>query len=92
MKKPAYILAAYRTPGCRAHKGKFKDMRPDDLAALAIKGLMERTGVEPQAIEDVILGCAFPEGEQGMNVARIAAQRAGLPYQVPAMTVNRFCS
>lgn len=92
MKKTAYILAAYRTPGCRAHKGKFKDMRPDDLAALAIKGLLERTGVEPQAIEDVILGCAFPEGEQGMNVARIAAQRAGLPYQVPAMTVNRFCS
>jgi len=92
MKKTAYILAAYRTPGCRAHKGKFKDMRPDDLAALAIKGLVERTGVEPQAIEDVILGCAFPEGEQGMNVARVAALRAGLPYQVSAMTVNRFCS
>jgi len=92
MKKTAYIVAAYRTPGCRAHKGKFKDMRPDDLAALAIQGLLERTGVDPHAIEDVILGCAFPEGEQGMNVARIAALRAGLPYQVPAMTINRFCS
>jgi len=92
MKKTAYILAAYRTPGCRAHKGKFKDMRPDDLAALAIMGLVERTGVDPQKIDDVILGCAFPEGEQGMNVARVAALRAGLPYQVSAMTVNRFCS
>ena len=92
MKNTAYILAAYRTPGCRAHKGKFKDMRPDDLAAAAISGLVERTGVDPATIEDVILGCAFPEGEQGMNVARVAALRAGLPYQVSAMTVNRFCS
>jgi acetyl-CoA acyltransferase len=90
--KTAYILAAYRTPGCRAHKGKFKDLRPDDLAAAALVGLIERTGVDPGAIEDVILGCAFPEGEQGMNVARVAALRAGLPYQVPAMTINRFCS
>jgi len=92
MKRTAYILAAYRTPGCRAHKGKFKDMRPDDLAAAAIAGLVERTGVDPQRIEDVILGCAFPEGEQGMNVARVAALRAGLPYQTSAMTINRFCS
>jgi acetyl-CoA acyltransferase len=92
MKNTAYILAAYRTPGCRAHKGKFRDMRPDDLAAAALAGLVERSGVDPAAIEDVILGCAFPEGEQGMNVARIAALRAGLPYQIPAMTVNRFCS
>ncbi|HKI50528.1 MAG TPA: thiolase family protein, partial [Geothermobacteraceae bacterium] len=65
---------------------------PDDLAAAAISGLVERTGVDPATIEDVILGCAFPEGEQGMNVARVAALRAGLPYQVSAMTVNRFCS
>jgi acetyl-CoA acyltransferase len=92
MKNTAYILAAYRTPGCRAHKGKFKDMRPDDLAAAALAGLVERSGVDPLAIEDVILGCAFPEGEQGMNVARVAALRAGLPFQVPGMTVNRFCS
>ncbi|HTF99558.1 MAG TPA: thiolase family protein [Nitrospirota bacterium] len=90
--KTAYILAAYRTPGCRAKKGKLKDVRPDDLAATAIKALLERTGVDPLLVEDIILGCAFPEGEQGMNVARVASLRAGLPYQVPAQTVNRFCS
>ncbi|ALC16775.1 acetyl-CoA acetyltransferase [Desulfuromonas soudanensis] len=88
----AYILAAYRTPGCRAQKGKFKNMRPDDLAAAALQGLMERTGIDRALVEDVILGCAFPEGEQGMNVARVAAMKAGFPYQVPAQTVNRFCS
>ncbi|NOQ41552.1 MAG: acetyl-CoA C-acyltransferase, partial [Desulfuromusa sp.] len=86
------ILAAYRTPGCRANKGKFKDMRPDDLAAAALAGLIERTKSEPMRIDDVLLGCAFPEGEQGMNVARIAALKAGIPYQVPAQTINRFCS
>ncbi len=96
--RSAYILAAYRTPGCRTGragrfgKGQFKDYRPDDLAAVAIKGLVERTGIDPMTIDDVILGCAFPEAEQGMNVARIASHKAGLPYQVPAMTVNRFCS
>jgi acetyl-CoA acyltransferase len=90
--KSAYILAAYRTAGCRAKKGKFKDMRPDDLAAAAIRGLVERTGIDGGEVEDVIIGCAFPEGEQGMNVARVASMKAGLPYQVPAQTVNRFCS
>ncbi len=90
--KTAYILAAYRTPGCRANKGGFKDMRPDDLAAVAIKGLIERTGIDPMRIDDVLIGCAFPEGEQGTNFARIAALKAGLPYQVPAQTINRFCS
>ncbi len=90
--KTAYILASYRTPGCRAKKGKFKDMRPDDLAAAAIAGLIERTAIDPASIEDVILGCAFPEAEQGMNFARIASMKAGLPYQVPAQTINRFCS
>ena len=88
----AYILAAFRTPGTKAKKGKLKDVRPDDLAAAAIKGLLERTGVDPGEIDDVIMGCAFPEGEQGMNMARIAALKAGIPYQVPAQTVNRFCS
>lgn len=90
--KTAYILAAYRTPGCRAKKGKFKDMRPDDLAALALAGLIERTKIDPMRIDDILLGCAFPEGEQGMNVARVAALKAGIPYQIPAQTVNRFCS
>lgn len=90
--KKAYILASYRTPGCRANKGKFKDMRPDDLAALAIKGLLERTGIDPATVNDVYLGCAFPEAEQGMNIGRIAAMKAGLPVEVPGQTVNRFCS
>jgi acetyl-CoA acyltransferase len=90
--KTAYILAAYRTPGCKAKKGKLRDMRPDDLAAIAIKGLIEKTGIDPLLIEDVIMGCAFPESEQGMNVARIASMKAGIPYQVPGQVVNRWCS
>ncbi|NOQ42107.1 MAG: acetyl-CoA C-acyltransferase [Desulfuromusa sp.] len=90
--KTAYILAAYRTPGCRAYKGKFKNVRPDDLAASAIQGLVERTGIEAGQVEDVILGCAFPEAEQGWDVARVAAMKAGLPTAVPGMTVNRLCS
>ena len=90
--KNAYILAAYRTPGCRAKKGKLKDVRPDDLAAVAIKGLLERTGIHPHDVEDIIIGCAFPEAEQGMNFARVAAMKAGVPIEVPAQTVNRFCS
>ena len=90
--KTAYILASYRTPGCRAKKGKFKDLRPDDLAAAALTGLVERSGVDAARIDDILLGCAFPEGEQGMNVARIAALKAGIPVHVPAQTINRFCS
>lgn len=90
--KSAYILAAYRTAGCRAKKGKFKDMRPDDLAAAAISGLVDKAGIEPQEIDDVMMGCAFPEAEQGMNFARVASFKAGLPHQVPAQTINRFCS
>lgn len=88
----AYILASYRTPGCRATKGKLKDMRPDDLAAVAMKGLLERTEVDPATVDDVYIGCAFPEAEQGMNVARVAGMKAGLPVEVPGQTINRFCS
>ena len=88
----AYILGAYRTPACRAYKGNLRDVRPDDLAAVAIKGLVEKTGIDPLEINDVILGCAFPEAEQGWDVARVAALKAGLPYQVPGMTINRLCS
>ena len=84
----AFVLAAVRTPGCKAKKGKLRDVRPDDLAATAIRALVERAGVEPERIEDVILGCAFPEGEQGMNLGRVAAMRAGLPVGVPGQTVN----
>jgi acetyl-CoA acyltransferase len=90
--KKAYILASYRTPGCRANKGKFATVRPDDLAALAILGLVERTAIDPMTIDDVYLGCAFPEAEQGMNVGRVAAMKAGLPNDVPGQTINRFCS
>jgi acetyl-CoA acyltransferase len=90
--RSAYILAAYRTPGCKAKKGKFRDVRPDDLAAAAIAGLIARTAIDPMMIDDIIFGCAFPEGEQGMNMARVAAMKAGIPYQIPAQTVNRFCS
>lgn len=88
----AVILSAVRTPGGRAKKGTLKGMRPDDLAAVALKAAVERAGIEPADIEDVILGCAFPEGEQGMNVGRIAGMRAGFPESVPGQTINRFCS
>ena len=87
------IASAVRTPFTRAHKGEFKDTRPDTLAALAIREALARVpGLKGSDIEDVILGCAMPEGEQGMNVARIAAVMAGLPDTVSGMTINRFCS
>ncbi|KFE72322.1 thiolase family protein [Hyalangium minutum] len=87
------IASAVRTPFTRAHKGEFKDTRPDTLAALVIKEAVARVkGLKPEDVEDVILGCAMPEGEQGMNVARQAALLGGLPDTVPAMTINRFCS
>ncbi len=88
----AYLISAVRTPGGKAKKGKLRDVRPDDLAAVALRAAVDRAGLDPARIDDVILGCAFPEGEQGMNVARVAALRAGLPVEVPAQTVNRFCA
>ncbi|MGB8476326.1 MAG: acetyl-CoA C-acyltransferase [Candidatus Acidiferrum sp.] len=89
----AVIVSSVRTPVGKAFKGSLRATRPDDLGAVAIKGALARVpGVDPNEIDDVILGCAMPEGEQGMNVARIAALRAGLPIEVSAMTVNRFCS
>ena len=87
------IASAVRTPFTRAHKGELKDTRPDTLAALVIKEAVARVpGLKPEDVEDVILGCAMPEAEQGMNVARNAALLAGLPDTVPGMTINRFCS
>ncbi|MGC2672808.1 MAG: acetyl-CoA C-acyltransferase [Candidatus Acidiferrum sp.] len=89
----AVIVSSVRTPVGKAFKGSLRATRPDDLAALAIKEALARVpGLEAKEIDDVILGCAMPEGEQGMNVARIAALRAGLPIETSAMTVNRFCS
>ncbi|WP_426730287.1 thiolase family protein [Myxococcus faecalis] len=87
------IASAVRTPFTRAHKGEFKDTRPDTLAAVAIKEAVAQVpGLKPSDVEDVVLGCAMPEAEQGMNVARQATLLAGLPVDVPAMTINRFCS
>jgi acetyl-CoA acyltransferase len=89
----AVIVSAVRTPVGRAYKGSLRATRPDDLAALAIKEALARVpAIDTKQIDDVILGCAMPEGEQGMNVARIAALRAGLPVETSAMTINRFCS
>jgi acetyl-CoA acyltransferase len=89
----AVIVSSVRTPVGRGYKGSLRTTRPDDLAALVIKEALARVpGLDPKEIDDVILGCAMPEGEQGMNVARIAALRAGLPVETSAMTVNRFCA
>jgi acetyl-CoA acyltransferase len=89
----AVILDCLRTPVGKAPKGSLRNTRPDDLAALVIRRLLEKhPAIAPQEIDDVILGCAMPEAESGMNVARIAALRAGLPDSVPGITINRFCS
>ena len=87
------IVASARTPIGRASRGTLRFTRPDELAAIAIKAAVERAScLDPAEVEDVILGCAMPEQEQGMNLGRIAALRAGLPNSVPACTINRFCS
>jgi acetyl-CoA acyltransferase len=87
------IASSVRTAVGKAYKGTLRATRPDDLAAVAMKGALERVPqLDPKEIEDVVLGCAMPEAEQGMNVARIASLRAGLPVEVSAMTINRFCS
>src|SRR6202046_3438899 len=87
------IASSVRTPVGRAYKGTLRSTRPDELAAIAIKGALDRIPqLDAKEIEDVILGCAMPEAEQGMNVARIAPLRAGLPVEVSAVTINRFWS
>lgn len=89
----AVIVSAVRTAVGKANKGSYKNTRPEDLGAAAIQGAIEAVpGLDPADVEDVILGCAMPEGEQGLNVARTIALLAGLPVSVPAQTVNRFCS
>jgi len=89
----AVIVAAVRTAVGKAPRGKLRTTRPDDMAAAVISDLLKRLpGLPPETIDDVILGCATPEAESGANVARIASLRAGLPHEVPAVTVNRFCS
>jgi acetyl-CoA acyltransferase len=89
----AVILDCLRTPVGKAPKGTLRNTRPDDLAAIVIRSLLEKhPAIAPEEIDDVILGCAMPEAESGMNIARIAALRAGLPDSVPGITINRFCS
>lgn len=86
------VIAGFaRSPFHLANKGALARVRPDDLAAQVIRGLLEKTGVEPSDVEDLIVGCAFPEGEQGLNVARLIGLLADLPISVGGMTVNRFC-
>ncbi|MDO5626407.1 MAG: beta-ketoacyl synthase N-terminal-like domain-containing protein, partial [Pseudomonadota bacterium] len=89
----AYIVAATRTPIGRSHKGYFKHTRPDDLLAHVLReALKQAPGLDPAAIEDIICGCAIPEAQQGLNVARIGAVLAGYPKSVGGITVNRFCA
>jgi acetyl-CoA acyltransferase len=91
--KDAVIVSAVRTPVGKAPKGTLSVVRPDDMAAAVIRAALERApGVSPADVDDVILGCAMPEGEQGLNVARIASLRAGVPIEASAATINRFCS
>ncbi len=89
----AYILTSVRTPVGKARRGKLRQMRPEQMGAAVVREAVRRTpGLEPARVDDVLMGCAFPEGSQGMNVARIIAGQAGLPDSVPGATVNRFCS
>ena len=93
MTKEAVIVSAVRTPVGKAKKGGLATVRPDEMSATVIQELLKRTpNLDPAQIEDVVFGCAFPEGEQGMNIARMIALRAGLPDTVPAETINRYCS
>ena len=91
MSREAFIAGYVRTPFTFAKKGGLASVRPDDLGAHVIRALLQRTGVPPDEIEDVVWGCAFPEGEQGLNLGRIVGLRAGLPVSVAGMTVNRWC-
>lgn len=91
--KEAYIVSAARTAVGKAFKGSLRNTRPEDMAASVITEVISRAeGLKPEDVDDVYLGCAMPEGEQGLNFARLSVLRAGLPYSVPAITINRFCS
>jgi acetyl-CoA acyltransferase len=91
--KDAVIVSAVRTPVGKAKRGGLATVRPDELSATTIQALLKRTpNLDPAQIEDVVIGCAFPEGEQGLNMARMIALRAGLPDTVPAETINRYCA
>mgnify|MGYP001162331188 FL=1 len=88
---PAVIVGYVRSPFTPARKGGLARMRPDDVASIVVKELVERTGIKPELIEDIIVGCAFPEGEQGFNLARMITFLSGLPNSIGGVTINRFC-
>ncbi|MBW1996296.1 MAG: acetyl-CoA C-acyltransferase, partial [Deltaproteobacteria bacterium] len=91
--RDAYIVTSIRTPGCKRNKGAFKDTRPEDLLSFILKEAVQRTpNLEMKDVEDIMIGCAFPEAEQGLNIGRVASQIAGFPVEVPGATVNRFCA
>ncbi|RLC07224.1 MAG: acetyl-CoA C-acyltransferase, partial [Deltaproteobacteria bacterium] len=91
--KDSYIVTSVRTPGCRRNKGAFKDTRPDDLLSFILSAAVDKTeNIEKKDIDDIMIGCSFPEAEQGLNIGRIASQMAGFPVEVSGATVNRFCS
>src|SRR5215471_5741461 len=91
--RDAVIVSSVRTAVGKAPKGTLRATRPDDLGAIAIQGALDRVPqLDRHQIEDVIIGCAMPEGEQGMNVARICSLRAGVPIEASAMTINRYCA
>src|SRR3954465_3813537 len=90
--REAVIVAGARTPVGKAKKGTLANVRPDDLGALVVKETIKRAGDYEGNIDDVIIGCAMPEAEQGLNVARNIGALAGLPHTVPAITINRYCS
>ena len=89
----AYIVSATRTPIGKSHRGFFRNQRPDDLLATTLRAALAAVPtLDPQAVEDIVCGCAIPEGSQGLNIARIGAVLAGLPTSVGGITVNRFCA
>jgi acetyl-CoA acyltransferase len=91
--RDAYIVTSIRTPGCRRGKGGFKDTRPEDLLSFILNAAMDKTpNLEKKDVDDLMIGCSFPEAEQGLNIGRIASQIAGFPPEVSGATVNRFCS
>jgi acetyl-CoA acyltransferase len=91
--RDAYIVTSIRTPGCKRSKGAFKDTRPEDLLSFILNAAVEQTkGLEKKDVEDIMVGCSFPEAEQGLNIGRIASQIAGFPVDVTGATVNRFCA
>ena len=91
--RDAYIVTSVRTPGCKRAKGAFKDTRPEDLLSFILSAAIDKTkNLEKQSVDDIMIGCSFPEAEQGLNIGRIAAQMSGFPDETTGATVNRFCS